>query len=464
MVDLKDTSWQQRYSATGIFTLKCKILDEPGMFAKLSNCLGEAGANLGEISIVGLEDNYKIRNVTVYLRKKEQLGKLLALLDVVEGIDVLSVTDEVLETHRRGSIEVVSRPRLRSLTDLRMVYTPGVASACETIQNNPDAAWEYTGICDRIAIATNGTAVLGLGDIGVLASLPVMEGKASILAEFVKVSAFPILIDSKDVDVFVETVVRIAPGFGAIQLEDVAAPECFEIEDKLKKRLDMPVFHDDQHGTATVVLAAMINALKLTGKEPGKCSAVMLGAGAAGIAVSRMLLEYGLGDIVVYDSKGPVYRGRTESMNPYKQRLAEITNKNNQKCALAEGFAGKDIFLGFSRPNMVGKAMIASMAKDCIVLPLANPVGEISKEEAYEAGAAIAADGRDINNALAYPGIFRGALDARAKEINMAMKMAAAKELSRLTPRNSLLPDMLDSNVHVSVARAVAQAWRQTKR
>jgi malate dehydrogenase (oxaloacetate-decarboxylating) len=460
MIDMTGTSWQQRYSTPEIFTLRCKIMDKPGMFAKLSSAIGQAGAHIGQINLVGLESEYKIRDVTVYLADKKQLDKLLEIVKPIDGIKIVSVTDDVLETHRRGSIEVISRAKLQSLTDLRMVYTPGVASVCEEVKKNPAAAWELTGICDRVAIVTNGTAVLGLGDIGPVPSLPVMEGKASILAEFVDISAFPVLIDTKDVDTFVETVVRIAPGFGAIQLEDVTAPACFEIEEKLKAQLNIPVFHDDQHGTATIVLAALINALKQTNKKPEQCSVVMLGAGAAGIAVSRILLGFGIGDIVVYDSAGAVYRGRAENMNPYKQHLAETTNKNNQKVPLAEGFAGKDIFIGLSRPNMVSKDMIASMAEDPIVLPLSNPIGEISKQEAIEAGAAIAADGRDINNALAYPGIFRGALDAKATEINLAMKLAAARTIAALAPANNLLPDILDREVHKNIAQAVAAAWQ----
>lgn len=459
MVEMTGTSWQQRYSATGIFTLRCKILDKPGMFAKLSDCLGQVGANLGEIKLTSLEAQHKVRDVTIFLKDKKRLCKLLDLINSFDGLDVLSVTDDILEMHRRGSIEVVSRVPIKSQTDLRMLYTPGVAAVSQEVKKNPASAWEMTGICDRVAIVTNGTAVLGLGDIGPVPSLPVMEGKAAIFAEFVGISAFPILIDTKDVDTFVETVVRISSGFGAIQLEDVAAPACFEIEEKLKAKLNIPIFHDDQHGTATIVLAALINALKQTNKRSEECSVVMLGAGAAGIAVSRMLLEFGIGDIVVYDSKGAIYRGRTENINPYKQQLAEVTNKNNEKGTLSEGFVGKDIFIGVSRPNMVTKEMVASMAKDPIVLPLANPVGEISKEEAIEAGAAVAADGRDINNALAYPGIFRGALDARATQINLKMKLAAAEELARLAEGGALLPDMLEKEVHKQVARAVAAAW-----
>jgi len=459
MVNMKGTSWQQRYNTPEIFTLRCRILDKPGIFAKLSEAIGQVNAHTGEIKLVDVEDEYKIRDITLYMTDKKQLEKLLEIIKGIDGVETLNVTDDILEIHRRGTIEVVSRAPINSLTDLRMLYTPGVASVCQEIVKNPEAAWDMTGICDRVAIVTNGTAVLGLGDIGVAASLPVMEGKAAIFAEFVGISGVPVLIDTKDTDAFVETVVRIAGAFGAIQLEDVAAPACFEIEEKLKAQLNIPIFHDDQHGTATVVLASLITALKRTNKRAQDCSIIMLGAGAAGIAVSKVLLEFGIGNIVVYDSFGPVYRGRKERMNPYKQQLAEITNKDNQKDELAKGFAGKDIFLGLSRPNMVSKEMIASMNKDPIVFPLSNPVGEISKEEALAAGAAITADGRDINNALAYPGIFRGALDAKATEINLKMLLAAAQKFAELAPADFLLPDILDRNVHKQAAQAVAAAW-----
>jgi len=464
MVELKGTSWQQRYGAPEVFTLRCKILDRPGMLGELSRCFAEAGAHMGQINLLGVEADHKIREITVYLADKQQLEQIQQRVKQIDGIEILSVRNDVLQTHRRGTIDVVSKMPIKSLTDLRMVYTPGVAQACEQIKNDSRAAWELTGICDRVAIVTNGTAVLGLGNIGVVPSLPVMEGKASILAEFVGVSGFPILVDTDDVDSFVETVIRIAPSFGAIQLEDVAAPACFEIEDKLRARLNIPVFHDDQHGTATIVLAALINALKQTNKKAEKCSAVILGAGAAGIAISKILLEFGIGDIVIYDSVGPLYRGRTEKMNPYKQELAAVTNRDNISGSLARGFVGRDIFIGVSRPNKVSREMVASMAKAPIVLPLANPVGEISKEEACEAGAAVAADGRDINNALAYPGIFRGALDARATEINLQMQLAAASQLAELATENALLPDILDKDVHAKVAKAVAAAWESQER
>jgi malate dehydrogenase (oxaloacetate-decarboxylating) len=463
MIELKGTSWQQRYSMKEIFTLQCRILDKPAMLAKLCDIIARTGSQISEIKLTGVDGQYLLRDITIFSPDKEQAKKLIGQIKATEGIEIENVRNETLQTHNRGSIEVISRMHIKSLTDLRMVYTPGVAEVCEAIQKDPARAWELTGICDRVAIVTNGTAVLGLGDIGTLGSLPVMEGKASIMSEFVNISAFPILIDSKDPDVFVETVVRIASGFGAIQMEDVAAPECFEIEDKLNERLNIPVFHDDQHGTAVIVLAALINALKLTGRRKENCSALLLGAGAAGTAVSKILLGFGIGDIVVYDSTGPIYRGRTEKMNKYKEELANITNKKNQKCSLAEGFKGKDIFIGVSRPNMITKQMVALMAKNAIVFPLSNPVGEISKEEAFETGASIAADGRDINNAQAYPGIFRGALDAKATKITMAMKLAAAEKIADLAPQGQLLPDVLDRQIHRQIANAVSEAWIKEK-
>ena len=458
MDGMKGTSWQQRYSANEIFTLRCRILDKPGMLAKVSELIGTAGGNIGDIKLVCVEDDYQIRDITVYLKDKGQLDRIEKSVNALDGADIIKKVNEILEIHRRGVIDVVSRVPIKTLTDLRMVYTPGVAQSCEEIVKNPQSAKELTTLCNTVAIITNGTAVLGLGDIGVVPSLPVMEGKAAIFAEFANISAIPILVDTKDTKKFIDTVMTIAPSFGAIQLEDVAAPQCFEIEEALREKLNIPVFHDDQHGTATVVLAALINAMKQTGRNPQDCKVIMLGAGAAGIAISKILVEYGIGDVVVYDSTGPIYRGRTEKMNPYKQQLAEITNKQNQQTPFAQGFEGKDIFVGVARPNMVTKEMVASMAKDSIVFPLSNPVGEITKEDAAEAGAAITADGRDCNNALVYPGIFRGALDANAPQITPKMQLAAAKTAASLAAEGDLLPDMLDRDVHKKIAQAVAES------
>jgi malate dehydrogenase (oxaloacetate-decarboxylating) len=457
MLDTKNISWQERYHASMIFTLQCKVLDKPGMLGKLITAIGQAGAHVGTINVVGLDSQHKLRNITIFCRDEEHLKDILETANQCEGIEVIDSKDDVLEIHRRGTVQLVSRVPITNLTDLRMLYTPGVASVCNRIIAAPETAWEMTGLCDRVAIVTNGTAVLGLGNIGVRASLPVMEGKAAIFAEFAGISAFPILIDSEDVDTIVKTVVRIASGFGAIQLEDIYAPACFEIEEKLRDALDIPVVHDDQHGTATVTLAALINALKRVGKEPGDCSAIILGSGAAGHAIAMILKEFGIGDIVVYDSVGPIYRGRTERMNPYKMKLAQITNKNNQKCSLAEGFKNKDIFIGVAQPDLVSREMVRSMADKSIVFPLSNPVGEISVEDAMSAGAEIVADGRTINNALAYPGLFRGALDGRAKRITGRMLLAAADKLAQLAPETGLLPNMLDRRVHKMVADAVRQ-------
>jgi len=457
--NLASKSWQERYHASEIFTLRCRIRDVPGMLGKLTSIIGAAGIHVGAINVAGLNSEHKIRDITVYCADEEHLEHLMAVLKKTEGIKVVSVRDEVLEIHRRGTIETRSRIPINNVDDLRMVYTPGVASVCRRILSNSEAAWEMTGICERVAIVSNGTAVLGLGDLGVRAALPVMESKAAILAEFVGISGQPILIDSKDVKTIIETVTRIASSLGAIQLEDISAPACFEIEEKLRQQLDIPVFHDDQHGTATVVLATLINALEQTNRRPEQCSALILGAGAAGYAIAKMFHRFGIADIVVYGSHGPVCRGRTERMDPDERHLAEITNKNNLKGSLAKGFKGKDIFVGVARPNIVTREMVGSMAKNSLVFPLSNPVGEISIDQAYQAGAAIAADGKAINNALAYPALFRGALDARAKDITFQMQIAASEELARLAPKGSLLPNVLDRKVYKKVAQAAASAW-----
>ena len=459
---LEGSSWQERYLANEVFTLRCSIVDKPGMLGKVSTAIGKCNVHIGTIDLIELHADKQIRDFLVHCSSDDQITEISDCVNAIDGVEVVEIFDEVMEIHRRGTIEMVSRLPIETLTDLRMVYTPGVAKACVKIKEDPNIAWEMTGICDRVAIVTNGTAVLGLGAIGTLASLPVMEGKAAIFAEFAGISAVPVLINSTDIDTIVETVMLTHESYGAIQLEDIGAPACFEIEDKLRAKLNKPVFHDDQHGTATVVLAALINGLKMTNRKPEDCTVLMLGAGSAGIAISKILLNYGVKDIVIYDSTGPIYRGRTERMNPYKEKIAEITNKENVTCPLAEGFVGKDIFIGVAQPNMVSKDMIASMADNPIAFPLSNPVGEISKEEALEAGAAVVADGRGVNNALAYPGLFRGALDAKATAITLEMQVAAATKLAEISDEGELLPDMLDRDVHRQVAEAVAEEYLST--
>lgn len=460
--DIDQTCWQERYHASDIYTLRCKILDRPGMLGQLISAIGQTQAHVGSIHTVGIESQSKIRDIQVFCCDRAHLDRLLAVLANISAVEVLQVKDDVLEIHHRGAINIVSRVPITNLTDLRMLYTPGVASVCQRIIADPASVRELTGIGDRVAIVTNGTAVLGLGNIGVMASLPVMEGKAAIFSEFAKISALPILIDKKNPDEIVEAVCSIAQSFGAIQLEDIAAPACFEIEEKLRARLDIPVFHDDQHGTATVALAALINGLKRCSRNIEECRAIIVGAGAAGYAITTILLKLGIKDIVVYDSSGPLYRGRETRMNAYKRKLAEMTNKTMITGDLLEGFRGRDIFIGVAQPKMVSQEMIRAMAEGPVVFPLSNPIGEITVEEAYEAGAAVVADGRVINNALAYPGLFRGALDVQAGDITTEMQLAAAHQLASMAGNGMLLPDILDRQVHSEVARAVSQAWLKT--
>jgi malate dehydrogenase (oxaloacetate-decarboxylating) len=369
---------------------------------------------------------------------------------------------DVLPLHEKGKTRMVSRCELNTVSDLRKIYTPGVAKVSRLIESEPEQAYRYTSIGDTVAVITNGTAVLGLGDVGVRAAMPVMEGKAVILMDMVDISAIPILLDSHDADQFVEAASLIAPTFGAILLEDVAAPMCFEVEQKLKEKLDIAVFHDDQHGTAVVVLAALMKALDNTGKKAENLNVVINGAGAAGWAIARYLQNYGVANVVLCDRCGAIYPGRTEGMNPVKERIAEQTNLEEERGSLKDVMRGKDLFIGVSAPGLVGQEMVRSMAPDPIVFAMANPVPEIWPHEAIEAGAAEATDGRHLNNALGFPGIFRGALDARASDVNEEMKIAASRALANLAPEGELVPDFMNRGVHRAVADAVAEAARES--
>lgn len=452
-------NWLERYNSKFIMTFRVKIQDHPGSLAELLETIGRAGGSMGDIRIVDADSTCKIRDIQVFIVDKIHVDAIIEAIGTLPGVELLQVVDDVLEIHRDGAIETRSRVELDTIMKLRMVYTPGVASVCQLIHDDPDKAWDYTHKAHRIAIVTNGTAVLGLGDIGPLAGLPVMEGKAAILAHFVGVSADPILIDSTDPEEIITITSKIASQYGAIQLEDIAAPVCFQVEEKLQAMLDVPVFHDDQHGTATVLLAGLINAMKRTDRDIADINCAMLGAGAAGIAIATLLLELGVNDLVMCDSKGALHKGRTD-LNPWKMQIADRSNKDNLTGDLADVIKGRNLFIGVSRPNMVTQDMIRSMEKNAIVFPLANPVSEISVEDALKAGAAIAVDGRGMNNALAYPGIFRGALDARAKRITTEMKFAAAEALADCA-KESLLPDMLDMDMHHRVTKAVREAWEK---
>ncbi len=362
----------------------------------------------------------------------------------------------------KGKLEVTSKVPLNSKRDLSIYYTPGVAEPCKEIAKNPEKAYDYTYRGTVVAVVTDGTAVLGLGNIGALAGLPVMEGKCALIRKFAGLSAVPICINSEDSEEIINIVKAIAPSFGGINLEDISAPRCFEIEERLSKELDIPVFHDDQHGTAIVTLAGLINALKVSGKKKEKVRVVISGAGAAGIAIAKLLLSYGFKNLILQDSKGVIYQGRAD-LNETKKEMAKITNKEKIKGDLAEAMKGADVFIGVSQPNTVSKAMVKSMNEDPIIFAMANPVQEISPEDARAAGARIIATGssmypNQVNNVLVFPGIFKGALEARAKDITEKMKLSAAEALANLvknpTPKK-FIPDAFDKGVAEAVAKAV---------
>lgn len=369
-----------------------------------------------------------------------------------------------LELHEKlhGKIEVVARAKAETNEDLALLYTPGVAEPCRQIQADYQKSWELTRRGNLVAVITDGTAVLGLGDIGPAAGMPVMEGKCLLFKEFGDVDAIPLCVDTHDVDKFVETVYLISKSFGGINLEDIAAPRCFEIEKRLKEMCDIPVFHDDQHGTAIVTAAGLINALKVTDKQKGNLKIVMSGAGAAGIAIATLLIHMGFGDVILTDRHGAIYEGR-DNLNPVKEEIAKISNKNHEEGALADVIKGADIFIGVSKPGLLTKDMVASM-NNGIVFACANPTPEIMPDEALAAGAKVVATGRSdfpnqINNVLVFPGIFKGALKARASQITEDMEFAAAEAIAGLVPEDKLAPDyIIPSALDKSVADVVAKA------
>lgn len=381
----------------------------------------------------------------------------------------MNIYEESLQFHKqlRGKLEVSSRVKITNEKDLSLAYTPGVAEPCREIHKDPSTAYLYTRKWNTVAVISDGTAVLGLGDIGPLASLPVMEGKSILFKEFADVDAFPIVLDTKDVNEIVETVVRIAPTLGGINLEDISAPRCFEIEKKLKERLNIPVFHDDQHGTAIIVLSGLMNALKIVNKKVEDLKIIVNGAGSAGTAITKLLLSYGAKNIIVCDIAGALNRNSTYS-NPYFTELSNITNPNNESGLLCDVIKNADVFIGVSAPNIVSKEMVTSMNSDSILFAMANPTPEIFPDDAKNAGAKVIGTGRSdfpnqINNVLAFPGIFRGALDVRATEINEEMKIAAAHAIAdsvsdeELNP-NYIIPKAFNLDVQKRVAQAVKDA------
>lgn len=377
----------------------------------------------------------------------------------------MTTNEKALMLHGQwnGKLETTAKSAVRTREDLALAYTPGVAEPCKVIAGNKEAAYTYTWKANTVAVVSDGSAVLGLGNIGPYAAMPVMEGKAVLFKEFGGVNAVPICLDTQDTEEIIRTVTYLAPGFGGINLEDISAPRCFEIEDRLKEILDIPVFHDDQHGTAIVVLAGIINALKVTGKQKEDCKVVVNGAGSAGIAITKLLLSYGFANIIMCDKAGIISR-HTQGLNTMQQKMAEVTNANNETGSLSDAIKGADIFIGVSAPNIVTPDMVSSMNKDSILFAMANPVPEIMPDAARAAGARIVGTGRSdfpnqINNVVAFPGIFRGALEGRATQITEEMKLAAAHAIAGLVPDEELSEDhIMPEAFNPKVAEVVAEA------
>ena len=382
--------------------------------------------------------------------------------------------EKALQMHKEwnGKLETTAKAHVNSREDLAIAYTPGVAEPCKVIAKDPEAAYTYTMKANTVAVVSDGSAVLGLGNIGALAAMPVMEGKCVLFKAFGGVDAFPMCIKSQDVDTIVETIYQVSGSFGGVNLEDISAPRCFEIEKRLKEKCDIPIFHDDQHGTAIITLAGLMNALKVTGKELDKVKIVMNGAGAAAIAIAKLLITSGAKDVTMCDRAGAIYEGREAGMNPVKEEMAKITNLRKEQGSLADIVKGADVFIGVSAPKALTVDMVKTMNQDAIVFACANPTPEIFPDEAKAGGAKVVATGRSdfpnqINNVLAFPGIFRGALDVRARDINDEMKIAAAKALAGLISEEELnadyiIPAAFDERVGGTVAKAVAEAARKS--
>ncbi len=458
-------------SASYSLTLRLKVKSDPGNLGKVTATISEIGADIGAIDIKGVTKTHKLRDITINARDEEHGKKIVEALRELGIVEVISVFDRTLLMHEGGKIRVQSKVPLTTREDLSMAYTPGVARVCMAIHDTPENAYKFTIKKNTIAIVSDGTAVLGLGDIGPEAAMPVMEGKAMLFKEFGGVDAFPICLATKDTEEIIRTVKNIAPAFGGINLEDISAPRCFEIEDRLKKELDIPVFHDDQHGTAVVVLAALINALKIVKKKMEGLKIVVTGVGAAGVACSKILMLAGAKNIIGFDRTGAIYQGRTAHMNSMKEWFAGNTNPSHFSGSLHDAMKGADVFLGLSGPGTINVEDLKKMNKDAIVFALANPTPEIMPDEAAPY-ARIVATGRSdypnqINNVLCFPGIFRGALDCRASEINEAMKMAAAHAIADTISEDELtedyiIPGVFSDTVAKCVAKAVMQAAQKT--
>lgn len=459
-------------NASYSFTLRLEIPNKVGMLSKVTTAISEAGGDLGAIDIVQATRDLMVRDITVNASDEANADAIVEKVkEIGNGLRVINVSDRTFLLHLGGKISVNSKIPLKTRDQLSMAYTPGVARVCMAIADDKSKVFSLTIKSNTVAVVTDGSAVLGLGNIGPEASLPVMEGKAMLFKEFGGVDAFPIALNTQNTDEIVAAVKAIAPVFGGINLEDIAAPRCFEVEERLIEELNIPVMHDDQHGTAVVVLAALLNALKVVNKPIDEIKVVVNGVGAAGVACSKIMMAAGVQHIIGCDRKGAIYAGRTEDMNPAKEWYAENTNRGGQRGNLLDVIKGADVFLGLSGPGTLPVEALKLMASDPIVFALANPTPEILPEEAAPYVKVMATGRSDypnqINNVLCFPGIFRGALDCRANQINEAMKLAAAKAIQNIISDEELNPDYIipsvfDKRVAPAVARAVMDAAYET--
>ena len=458
-------------SASYSFTVRLEIRNKPGMLGRVTSVIGKAGGDIGAVDLAEMTTERVLRDITIKARDSRHAHLIIDRLKTVAGTRIVNISDRTFLMHLGGKIEIKSKVPIRTRDDLSMAYTPGVARVCLAIKDDPGRAFTLTMKQNTVAVVTDGTAVLGLGDIGPEAALPVMEGKAMLFKELAGVDAFPVCLNTKEPDKIVETVKLIAPSFGGINLEDISAPRCFEVEERLRKELDIPVFHDDQHGTAVVVAGALLNALKIVGKDIRKLKVVVSGVGAAGTAVVKMLLALGARNIVGVDEHGTLYRGRPVGMDFMKTWVAGATNPQNVQGKMSDAIKGADVFIGLSVPRVLTVRDVKSMARERIVFAMANPVPEIQPEE-VERHVRVMATGRSdypnqINNVLCFPGLFRGLLDSRARLVNDEMKVAAAHAIASCVGRTELgpeyiIPSVFNKKVAPAVAREVARAAQRT--
>lgn len=454
--------------ADNSIVVRLKILNKPGMLMKVASVIAQMEASMGAIDLVYAENKMLVRDFTIYTQNPAHAEQVISKLKSLQDVEFVHASDRTFLIHLGGKIEIKSRTPIRNRDELSMAYTPGVARVCMAIHEKPADAYNLTMKKNMVAVVTDGTAVLGLGDIGPLAGLPVMEGKAILFKEFANVDAFPICLDTKDPEEIIKTIKNIAPGFGGINLEDISSPRCFYIEKRLKEELDIPVFHDDQHGTAIVLCAGFINALKIVKKRPEELKVVFSGVGAAGVACTHMLYSLGVKNIIGCDRKGILSNKRTD-LDQTKKDYMDMTNPHQVSGSLHDAMKDADVFIGLSAPNLLTVEDLKVMAKDPIVFAMANPTPEIMPEIA-QPYVAIMATGRSdypnqVNNLLAFPGVFRGALDCHARDINESMKMAAAYAIANVILPDELSPDYIipsvfDTRVATAVAHAVLEAAR----